>query len=1644
MGKDIDKKWENYSNQISEINNKTLANNRNLNTWDISTSVGATGSKFISEDLKEELLDKNLELYDAYQEDYDYNNKLADAQSGWEQTGRMLTGIVAKGALVVIENTGYMLDVAQWTGLSDDIDGEYSNWASELAKDGIEAFDKNNPIYSKGMFDAGWFASGIQSVGASALGFAIPGGLAGKGIGLLASKVGQLVNGSLLASQGVAKFATAALTNYAESMSMAPDIYKEIYDSAIANGVSKDLAKDQATKRTKQFMWGNKINILTDAVALGHMTRAKDIVSGGAKLTRKEMVKSGLKQMKTEAWEEYNQDLMSSEAIRSGKMDLGLIEDDDSSFLGRALEFAGSDEGLSSMIWGAVGGPAQSVGSKYVKEGTGKAAEKLGLSGVQKPKPITKVPPTSPENERPVKPKEPETYKEFLQRTRRHWDNDKLENVADPNNSLSDPVSEAEYAAEYKRQSEEYEKSKDPAWEKYDKEMEEYSKSQEEYDKKLKKYNDWLEQKAEFEEFGTVAQTKKELSAFLEKENELLLKYKKAVEEGDNVTVTDIENERFDTLFTRYARRKAVAGSEGSLEKQLEAIIEDKGSTPETKQMAQKYLKDLPQMISDYGKIYNKYENYGATDVAFMVKQRAKRTNELLDLNNDEIQKTSNVLNNNLAKTQIDGATAIDTELALVSLELDALSKKAKKLSKTLSIQVEADVEQRIKALQTKKENLTKAAKEQEGGLSQNTINSQPEIEDLKKLMDNKAQLYITNDIYKHTDKLYNDSKYRKDVKKQMNEIFDDAINSATSKEQIDMILAQMGNADFGFFERKRILNAIKNKEIEIERKAQAREELITKKKQAFTAYKNQLDKYKQLFKSENSRIAGLTRRSNVLSNRKKELEEKLGINTGIYSADVELERELEEVNDQLDIVQEKINTAKTTRSALRDNINEFSNAEFDRKIKEDLETTAKEKRAAAEKLRVLEERKTLKQEEEQQEEQEQQDWEIISIEQPEIEDRKETENPLAIRPDEAPPEDAMMFQDQAPPENPIFQEPDTDPWATDPTREADVIDIVNNLNTVAAQEESDEDTEKEPVIDVDNDASINSVSNEENEHQSKEFENNISTVAYISPTAGWTMQDTGLANWLETTPEQNKVGLTFEFVIDEADLENEFIRIDAPTQIKILSKFIKGNRNFENLTKEELDFLPIRMYVLGRDGKRITDSNGDYVYGWYRVANDIKYGDLQAAELRQTRDMIFSSIKRGIALRPKIEKVGKGFLITGENNNPLDVFPNGGKDTQLMMSDGQFLYAYKNGKTTNRVTDVPYAGGNKGFIFAKMKSPDGKWFPLKLNTRRLNQTEQNTIYQMLLKIAEVGDINAEVDLEGFSGLTYKEALDLLVYQSWKGKTPFNIEMKGPGNGIIKFGKRRIHVSELATQEQAILKHLGSMWRTTRSDMINRPMDKLFSNDITWFGKEVNTDQSYNTFMYEEGALTTNAAFINDRLFVQPPLYLSAPNTWGSVKQVSDEELASQKLEQERTKAAEKVIENIANEKKIEEDFFTKQLEQDASVIPDTLVVDPEVDEDVPLLPSMFASTKLDKTEAELLKSQTTESQQKPIEKTDSTKDPKDMEGSELANWLSEEIVKSFEDIRTRSGKTLSSLEWTEELWNKKSVSLRETILTCN
>lgn len=329
----------------------------------------------------------------VYGDEQGFLNRIrARRQTNWDSFGNMLTRGLGKALITVPETLGYLADIPEMIGITDD----YDNKISELSRQGKSWLDEQMPEYSRQIADSGfkpleaewWFRNGDSVV--ESLGYLIP----GYAVGRTAGTALRLLKASGDVQKYGSAISAAVGLNYAETMQTAGDHYRESVKLYKQNGYSEEEARQLASDEASSIVWQGKVNTLFEFPAmmslfksLGKLpisSRALKGVESGTYSIGRELTK----QTGSEYLEEVGLGFIQSEQERKRDIKLGK-EVEEGNTLARLVNYAFSDQGLTEGLMGALGGGlfgAMAVkGQKeeynkqqnLVKELTGKNSEEI-------------------------------------------------------------------------------------------------------------------------------------------------------------------------------------------------------------------------------------------------------------------------------------------------------------------------------------------------------------------------------------------------------------------------------------------------------------------------------------------------------------------------------------------------------------------------------------------------------------------------------------------------------------------------------------------------------------------------------------------------------------------------------------------------------------------------------------------------------------------------------------------------------------------------------------------------------------------------------------------------------------------------------------------------------------------------------------------------------------------------------------------------------------------------------------------------------------------------------------------------------------------------------------------------------------------
>jgi hypothetical protein len=311
------------------------------------------------------------------------NQLRAENQSNWEQIGHGIGRVAYNIIPQIIGGFASMVDVPGYFSAEEAANNSIVNWANEWKKEvdqNIFPIYEENPNSSLQLGDFAWWASRgsglVESVGSFlAQGFGAA-KLASTGLkGLSALTRGQQLgrailgaNASKRALQGATALTTSVMLNQSEAVIEATDVFKNTYEERLRLGYSHEEANAAAASAAATTMNLNRINIglnLTSAAAFLRPFRAtRNLLKAGG-------LPSALKSIAAEGGQEAIEELVNHVASKAGTAKGRGKE----YTFENALEDIGTAEGLEAALLGAIGGIAQTGGTKIINKLTGKTSE---------------------------------------------------------------------------------------------------------------------------------------------------------------------------------------------------------------------------------------------------------------------------------------------------------------------------------------------------------------------------------------------------------------------------------------------------------------------------------------------------------------------------------------------------------------------------------------------------------------------------------------------------------------------------------------------------------------------------------------------------------------------------------------------------------------------------------------------------------------------------------------------------------------------------------------------------------------------------------------------------------------------------------------------------------------------------------------------------------------------------------------------------------------------------------------------------------------------------------------------------------------------------------------------------------------------
>lgn len=343
--------------------------------------------------------------------------KLADSQGFLEQAKNGVVGGILSGLATAVQDFSYVPQLFS------------SHWEENAVSDAMirakEGIDEVLPIYTKtdGLFDwndGAFVWKALKGTLDSAVGFGLPGGVMGKGLGMLGKaaklekgiqglgklatlakmeKLGDLLSKSPKVYEAMMSLGTGYVMNRMEGTMMGVELYnksmKELEGDIALGKITQAEAERIAAQKADEFRNWNTIFAITDAIGVHGIIKGdgytRNIKNKGWGLTEMSMENPILQAIK-ESGDEIGQNIFQSEKEYETYRDLGLkgkaeALSNKKDLIGRIVDFGTSQQALYEGMLGLVGGYPQHLFSKVVSGAyteKGKAKEEDYYNAQQK------------------------------------------------------------------------------------------------------------------------------------------------------------------------------------------------------------------------------------------------------------------------------------------------------------------------------------------------------------------------------------------------------------------------------------------------------------------------------------------------------------------------------------------------------------------------------------------------------------------------------------------------------------------------------------------------------------------------------------------------------------------------------------------------------------------------------------------------------------------------------------------------------------------------------------------------------------------------------------------------------------------------------------------------------------------------------------------------------------------------------------------------------------------------------------------------------------------------------------------------------------------------------------------------------------
>ncbi len=305
--------------------------------------------------------------------DYDQNltfgsnqNQLRASNQGvGREIANGLARVIPNAALGIIGNVGSIIDLEDYWNQDKEVGNDLVTW-SESMKEGVNdtfPIHRENPSKSLDWGDSAYAVENLSSLADSVFSFLAT----GAGVSGAVGKVAQALRLGK-AGQFLQVGATAITLNQAEAVVSASQVYKQVYNQKLEEGLSDDEAKQTAADAASYVININRLNIplnLTSSMAFLRTPKATRTAFLQASKT------STAKRLLSEGSQEYGEEVINYIAEQEGRRSAQKGYQYD---VNRSLDDIFSREGFEAGLLGFIGGAGQSLAThaKNKIDGTSK------------------------------------------------------------------------------------------------------------------------------------------------------------------------------------------------------------------------------------------------------------------------------------------------------------------------------------------------------------------------------------------------------------------------------------------------------------------------------------------------------------------------------------------------------------------------------------------------------------------------------------------------------------------------------------------------------------------------------------------------------------------------------------------------------------------------------------------------------------------------------------------------------------------------------------------------------------------------------------------------------------------------------------------------------------------------------------------------------------------------------------------------------------------------------------------------------------------------------------------------------------------------------------------------------------------------